>query len=72
MPQTIEGNCDPSCDEEECRRRLSACYALLLDLAQKRRSKTSSDVPALNPVDPVGTMNTESQGYPATNSSQEL
>jgi hypothetical protein len=72
MSHITEVHCDPSDVEEERRRRLAACYSLLLDLAQKRRSRTSNDVPTLNPVEPVGTMDAEPQGYSATEPPQEL
>ena len=60
-------HCSPSNAEDECRRRLAACYALLLDLAQKRRDETLSDVPGLNPVDPVSTAEAElKEGFAAS------
>jgi len=51
MPQT-EVHCNSSNTEEECRRRLVTCYALLFELAQKRRCRASSDALARGPVDP--------------------
>lgn len=71
MPQTVEVHCNPSYAEEECRRRLAACCALLFDLAQKRRSEASSDVPVPGPVDSASATDAEPK-YFATSPPQEL
>jgi hypothetical protein len=72
MPQTIEVHCNSSYAEEECRRRLAACYALLLDLAQKRRSEASSDVPVPGPADSASATEAEPKECFATSPPQEL
>lgn len=57
----IKAHCNLSDAEDECRRRLAACCALLLDLAEKRRCETSGDVSGLNSVDPISTTEAESK-----------
>ena len=61
MNYTVEMRRSPDITEEEVRRRLAACYRLLLDLAEKHRSDTPDDDCKPNPDAPSDRSRTDHQ-----------